>query len=543
MRDFLTQNNFQRISRRLSRRNLLAMAGGTGVLLCCPYVIARTSSEPVWTNGNPFSLGVAAGDPSPNGFVLWTRLAPNPLSQDPSSPGGLTSEDLPVDYEISTDSRLQNIIRRGQAPAEKRYAHSVHVEIKGLKPGRSYWYRFSIGGAASRIGRAATAPTPGSPLDRLKFGFVSCSNYEHGYFSAYRHLAEENPDLVLFLGDYIYENIDHNPNNVRKHSDGVDASTLSTYRNRYAQYRLDPDLQRLHAEAPALITWDHHEVQNDYADHWSETFDDPAVFLRRRAAAYQAFYEHMPLRPTLSRPDGPNMRVYDRFTFGDLATISMIDGRQYRSREACYGPPTHGGGHLVTDANCAERLQESRSMIGAAQERWLYEGLASSKTRWNIIAQDVFMAQWRQKSEDGAVWYWTDNWNGYPENRKRLMQHIQNSRVSNPIILSGDIHSFWTNDLKIDFDDHRSPTIATEFVGTSISSRGVPYERFAKFLPNNPHVRFFESRLRGYVSIELTHPTMTTRFRTVADVRDPNSSISTLRTFMIEDGRPGAVPA
>ena len=543
MRDFLTQNNFQRISRRLSRRNLLAMAGGTGVLLCCPYVIARTSSEPVWTNGNPFSLGVAAGDPSPNGFVLWTRLAPNPLSQDPSSPGGLTSEDLPVDYEISTDSRLQNIIRRGQAPAEKRYAHSVHVEIKGLKPGRSYWYRFSIGGAASRIGRAATAPTLGSPLDRLKFGFVSCSNYEHGYFSAYRHLADENPDLVLFLGDYIYENIDHNPNNVRKHSDGIDASTLSTYRNRYAQYRLDPDLQRLHAEAPALITWDDHEVQNDYANHWSETFDDPAVFLRRRAAAYQAFYEHMPLRPTLSRPDGPNMRVYDRFTFGDLATISMIDGRQYRSREACYGPPNRGGGHLVTDANCAERLQESRSMIGAAQERWLYGGLAYSKTRWNIIAQDVLMAQWRQKSEDGAVWYWTDNWNGYPENRKRLMQHIQNSRVSNPIILSGDIHSFWTNDLKIDFDDHRSPTIATEFVGTSISSRGVPYERFAKFLPNNPHVRFFESRLRGYVSVELTHPTMTTRFRTVADVRDPNSSISTLRTFMIEDGRPGVVPA
>jgi len=393
------------------------------------------------------------------------------------------------------------------------------------------------------MGRAVTTPTPDSPLERLRFGFVSCSNYEHGYFSAYRHLADENPDLVLFLGDYIYENVDFSPSNVRKHSDGIAASTLPTYRNRYTQYRLDPDLQRLHAEVPALITWDDHEVQNDYADQWSETFDDPKAFLRRRAAAYQAFYEHMPLRPSLSRPDGQSMRIYDRFTFGNLAKISMIDGRQYRSREACYKPPNHGGGHRETDEICRERLAEDRSMIGAAQEQWLYDGLASSQARWNIIAQDVLMAQLRQKSQDGSVWYWTDNWNGYPANRKRLMQHIQDSRVSNPIILSGDIHSFWTNDLKIDFDDLRSPTIATEFVGTSISSRGVPYERIAKFLPNNPHVRFFESRLRGYVSVELTHSTMTTRFRTVVDVRDPNSSISTLRTFMIADGRPGVVPA
>ena len=218
----------------------------------------------------------------------------------------------------------------------------------------------------------------------------------------------------MFLGDYIYENIDHNPNNVRKHSDGVEASTLSTYRNRYAQYRLDPDLQRLHAEVPALITWDDHEVQNDYADQWSETFDNPNEFLRRRAAAYQAFYEHMPLRPSLSRPDGPNMRVYDRLTFGNLVKISMIDGRQYRSREACYERPNRGGGHLVTDANCIERLEESRSMIGAAQERWLYQGLASSKTRWNIIAQDVLMAQLRQESADGGAWFWSDSWNGYP---------------------------------------------------------------------------------------------------------------------------------
>lgn len=544
MRVSVTQNNIKNVGRGLSRRKFFLLVGGTAVLSCGPYVTARAwSASPVWADGNPFSLGVAAGDPSPDGFVIWTRLVPNPFSQDPSSPGGMTSGDLSVDYEIATDPTFRNIIRRGRATAEKLYAHSVHVEINGLQPGRSYWYRFMAGDASSRMGRAITAPTPGSALDRFRFGFVSCSNYEHGYFSGYRHLADEHPDLVLFLGDYIYENVDVNPNNVRVHSDGVEASTLDTYRNRYTQYRLDPDLQRLHAEVPALVTWDDHEVQNDYADQWSQTFDDPKSFLKRRAAAYQAFYEHMPLRPSLSRPDGQNMRIYDRFSFGDLAKISMVDGRQYRSREACYKRPNYGGGHLETDDICAERLAETRSMIGEAQERWLYDGLASSRARWNIVAQDVLMAQLRQRSEDGSVWFWTDNWNGYPANRKRLMQHVQNSKVPNPLVLSGDIHSFWTNDLKVDFDDERAPPIATEFVGTSISSRGIPYERFAKFLPDNPHVRFFESRVRGYVSVDLTHRRMTTRFQAVKDVHDPNSSIFTLRAYVVEDGRPGAQPA
>jgi len=271
MRYFCAQSDSNYLRRGMSRRNVLSLAGTTAAVLSCPYVIVRQSrAEAVRMDGNPFSLGIAAGDTSPDGFVLWTRLAPNPLSQDPNAPGGLTSGDLSVDYEIATDSSLRNIVRRGQATAERQYAHSVHVEIRGLQPGRPYWYRFLLGGAESRIGRATTAPSPGSVLDRFTFGFVSCSHYEHGYFSAYRHLADENPDLVLFLGDYIYEVIDRNPANVRTHSDGVEASTLSTYRNRYAQYRLDPDLQRLHAEVPALITWDDHEVQNDYADQWSD---------------------------------------------------------------------------------------------------------------------------------------------------------------------------------------------------------------------------------------------------------------------------------
>src|SRR4029079_12012010 len=191
--------------------------------------------------------------------------------------------------------------------------------------GRSYWYRFIARGAESRIGRAATLPAVGTKLDRLRVGFVSCANYERGHFAAYRHLADEQPDIVLFLGDYIYEYADTRRPVVRRHSDGGEAPDLRTYRNRYAQYRLDADLQRLHAIAPALMTWDDHEVQNDYADQWSMDFQEPSQFLIRRAAAYRAFYEHMPLRAR-SRPDGAHLRLYERYTFGDLAEISLLDG-------------------------------------------------------------------------------------------------------------------------------------------------------------------------------------------------------------------------
>jgi len=197
---------------------------------------------------------------------------------------------------------------------------------------------------------------------------------------------------VLFLGDYIYEGIGHAEDTVRQHSDGVEAKTLAGYRNRYAQYRLDPDLQRLHAEVPSLITWDDHEVQNDYAGKLSQTFDNPAQFLLRRAAAYQAFYEHMPLCPGRSQPTGPNMHLFDRFRFGSLAEFAMVDGRQYRSREACYRPPDKGGGHLETDQSCPERRDLSRSMIGSKQEDWLFDGLSRSSARWNVIAQDVLMS-------------------------------------------------------------------------------------------------------------------------------------------------------
>lgn len=525
-----------------TRRRLLKSATGAGfVLFAAPALLRHAGAQP-WHAGNPFSLGVAAGAPRHDGFVLWTRLAPEPLSPDPETPGGMRGDDVTMAYEIATDSAMHDVVRHGECVAERTFGYSVHLDVRGLEPGRPYWYRFMSGDAASRVGRAATLPAPGAALERLRFGFVSCSNYEHGYFSGYRHLADENPEFVLYLGDYIYEYIERKRPVVRRHSDGIEAATLPTYRNRYAQYRLDPDLQRLHAEVPALVTWDDHEVQNDYADKWSEFFDDPELFLLRRAAAYQAFYEHMPVRPILSRPDGPRMRVYDRFSFGELIEISMVDGRQYRSREACYGPPNKGGTHLETNASCPERLDAGRTMLGFAQEAWLNSGLAHSKAQWNLIAQDVLMAQYRLK-EDNADAFSTDDWDGYPANRTRLLKRIRDTRVANPVVVGGDAHCFFANDLRPDFNDPNSPVVATEFVGTSISAVGPPYEMIAPALPDNPHVHFFESRRRGYVCVDLEPTHMQLRMRVVSDAADPKAAIATLRTFAVEGGRPGVVAA
>jgi alkaline phosphatase D len=525
-----------------TRRRLLRSAAGAGLAIVAAPALLRYAAAQSWRAGDPFSLGVASGAPRADGFVLWTRLAPEPLSVNPETPGGMRGGDVTVAYEIATDPAMRDVVRRGEVAAEQVFAYSVHLDVRGLQPSRPYWYRFMSGDASSRIGRAATLPAPGAALDRLRFGFVSCSNYEHGYFSGYRHLADENPEFVLYLGDYIYETIEERRPIVRRHSDGIEAATLPTYRNRYAQYRLDQDLQRLHAEAPALVTWDDHEVQNDYADKWSEHFDDPELFLVRRAAAYRAFYEHMPVRPILSQPNGPIMRVYDRFTFGDLIEISMLDGRQYRSREACYAPPNKGGMHLETDASCPERREAGRSMMGFGQEAWLYAGLAHSKAQWNLIGQDVLMAQYHVKQSD-AFAFSTDDWDGYPANRARLLKRIQDTHVSNPVVVGGDIHSFFANDLKLDFDDPGSPVVATEFVGTSISSYGPPYDVIAQALPDNPHVHFFESRQRGYVCVDLERAQMQARMRIVSDVKDPKADISTLRTFAVEGGRPGVVAA
>jgi alkaline phosphatase D len=516
-----------------SRRSVLTGIGASATLLAAPAIVRGAPR----LRDNPFTLGVASGAPAPDGFVLWTML------QGEFEKSGAS---VPVTYEIASDDSMRRVVRRGTARAGHEFGYSVHQQVRGLKPGRPYWYRFRFGGEVSAIGRAMTLPPRGT--DSLRFAFFSCSHYEYGYFSAYRHAAAENPDFGIFLGDYIYEYADKKRPTVRTHSGGKACETLDEYRARYAQYRLDPDLQALHAAVPALVTWDDHEVQNDYASRFGQDFQDPQAFLLRRAAAYQAFYEFMPVKPVFSKPHGPDMRLYDRYDFGDLLRVDLIDGRQYRSREACYGDPAKkqgdgGGGHQETPARCPELMDATRSMIGMTQEAWLFDGLARSKAHWNVIANDVLMARLHQKNPAGEDAYGTDGWDGYPPSRTRLMQHIADAKPSNPVVITGDIYSFWANDLKVDFDDPASPTIASELVGTSITSYGPPYDLFSKFLPDNPHVKYFDSRKRGYVSVDLDAKLMTTRMQALSDVTDPQASVSTLKTFAVESGRPGAAEA
>lgn len=511
---------------------------GTGLLLA-PWVSVLAATGRSWASGDPFSLGVASGDPAADGFVLWTRLAPEPLSPDPSAPGGMRGASVPVRYEIASDPQMRSVLRSGTVSAEAGLAYSVHVEVHGLLPDRHYWYRFASGDATSAIGHAITLPAVASRVQRLRLGFVSCANYEHGYFAAYRHLSAEQPDLVLFLGDYLYEYVDRRGNTVRTHSGGTAARTLPGYRNRYAQYRLDADLQRLHGQSTALITWDDHEVQNNYADAWSQDFVDPRLFLKRRAAAYQAFYEHMPVRPSRGLPDGPALRIFERYRFGDLAEIALIDGRQYRSAPACQTPANKGNWRFESNRSCPERLIEARSMLGARQEAWLLDGLKESRARWNLIAQDVQMAQTRKIMPEGENGFRSDSWDGYPAARSRLLHHLDRYRVSNPVVLSGDIHACCASDLTLDFDRPDSRVVATEFVGTSISSHGPGQHVSRALLAHNPHLRFHDGRQRGYTTVDITPRQMTTRYRVISDARDPQASVSTLKTLVVESGRPG----
>lgn len=516
-----------------SRRQVLAWSGAA----TASFAISRFARAQ-GGRGTPFTLGVASGAPSPDGFVLWTRVAPEPLAADG---GGGLSEPVSVLWEVASDEAMRGIIRSGTVDADRRWAHSLHVEVAGLAPGRPYWYRFTALSAQSPIGRTRTAPAPGDLLARLRFAFASCANYELGYFSAYRHMAEDELDLVLFLGDYIYEYTIpalQLHRTVRQH-DGPTAMDLAGYRNRHALYRTDPDLQALHASAPSLMTWDDHEVENDYANEWSQDMQVSAdAFLRRRAAAYQAYYEHMPLRAH-AMPHAGAMRIHDRIRFGNLATFTVLDGRQYRTRQPCEVPPSRRG-HVAPDS-CTERTKQNRSLLGFEQERWLFDGFKSADTAWNVLAQNQLVAQLRQKSATGVTGHWTDGWDGYPACRQRVLDAMAATRLANPVFIGGDIHSFWATDLKADFNNPASPAVATEFVGTSITSDGPPYGRFLEMLTENPHVRFFDSRHRGYVSVDLTAARMETRFQVISNRRDRGASVSTFKRFAVEHGRAGAI--
>ena len=474
----------------------------------------------------PFTLGVASGYPTPGGISLWTRLMDIP---DPVP--------VPVRWEIAADDAMRRVIVSGEQSADPAWAHALHVDVHGLEPERWYWYRFSAGDAQSPVGRTRTAPLAASAPARLRFAFASCQQYGQGYFGAYRHIIAGEPDLVFFLGDYIYES-SWGKELVRSHG-APEAYTLDEYRARYALYKSDPDLQAAHAACPWVVTWDDHEVDNDYADDRPEDGMGREEFLRRRAAAYRAYFEHMPL-PQAMRPDGPRMRIYTHLDWGTLARFCVLDDRQYRSWHACPRPGRRGGSNTVDVSECTRIASPGRSILGRAQERWLDGRLATSRVQWNVLAQQTRMAQMDELPGPGRR-AWTDSWDGYPAARQRLLDSLAARKTQNPVVIGGDIHAFNVCQLKADFDDPHSAVVASEFVGTSITSQGWPQERINEYLPDNPHVLYADSRYRGYVRVELTEKRWLADLRAMQTVQQRDATCSTLASFVVQDGKAGPV--
>ncbi|WP_206184671.1 alkaline phosphatase D family protein [Thermoactinospora rubra] len=434
---------------------------------------------------NPFTLGVASGEPFPDSLIIWTRLAPSPLHLDPARPGGLPDRPVEVRWQVAEDERFARIVRAGATQAQHRWAFSVHVRVDGLRPGTDYFYRFRSGGHLSPAGRTRTAPDPRSTAP-VRFALANCQRFEHGHYTAHRHLAAERPDIVFFVGDYVYES--------RQAADPVrtlpltgEADTLHEYRLRYARYKLDRDLQAAHAAAPWVPTWDDHEVADNYTGASS--------FFARRARAYRAYYEHLPLRV---RPEGHSLQMFRRRTYGTIADFLVLDSRQYRVPGV--------------------------SMLGQAQEDWLLARLRASPVRWKVLVQPLFFAR-RLIPGSGLR---PDAWDGFPEQRRRVLD----VRAPGLVVLSGDVHNTWACDLKADFLDPGSPIVGSEFVTTAVSSRPPATDADA-VLRANPHIRFFDGR-RGYASGTASATEFRLAFRAVDFVDRPGAPVRTVAEFVTE---------
>jgi alkaline phosphatase D len=464
-----------------TRRSVLK---GAVVLAALPLAGFTSERRLGPMRADPFTLGVASGEPAPDGVVIWTRLAPRPLADD--GLGGMPARAVDVEWEVAADDRFTRIEQRGIATAVPDAAHSVHVELAGLRPGREYFYRFRADGYISPAGRTRTAPQPDS-LAPLTMCVASCANYEQGWFTAYRRLADEHPDLVVHLGDYQYEyGAGKQSGAVREHV-GPETVTLANHRQRYAQYKTDPDLQAAHAAAPWLAVFDDHEVANNWA---GEVPDNPEpAFLDRRAAALQAYYENMPLR-SASVPRGIDMQLYRRVHWGALATFHMLDTRQYRTHQPC-------GDEFRSD--CLERLNPAASLTGAGQERWLLNGFQESRSQWDLLGQQVFFSQVELTPGPGRGFN-PDAWDGYPVSRDRIVAGRANSPVRNAVVLTGDVHS-------------------------------------RAILPENPHIRYFNGR-RGYVRARITAEDMRADFRVLPYVSHPGAPVRTAASFVVPDRDP-----
>jgi alkaline phosphatase D len=523
----------------VSRRGFVGGAGAAAVLLGTGAIAgdataARSTAARAAARDYPFRLGVASGDPRPDSVVLWTRLATDPLAADGA--GGMPSRPVGVQYEVAEDERFRRVVRRGAVTATPALGHSVHPEVGGLRPGRDYWYRFRVGGQVSPVGRTRTAPAYGAALSSLSFAFASCARWDQGYYTAYRHLADEDVDLVVHLGDYLYEYGINATGGARNQPVGEqlrgETTDLARYRLQYGLYKSDPDLMAAHAAHPFVVTPDDHEVENNWADEVPEASSQSQgpLWMPRRTAAFQAYYENLPFRAG-SIPSGPDMQIYRRLPYADLVDFHVLDTRQYRDDQP-YGDGSHAPGPESTDP--------STTMTGREQETWLLDNLGSSQARWQVLANQAPMAETDQDPTDGKLLF-MDPWDGYVANRRRILDGSVERGVDNLVVITGDRHQNYASDVLLDFDDPASRVVGSEFVGTSITSGGDGADMTPSgetLLAANPHLKFFNSQ-RGYVRCRVTPQEWQSDFRVVPYVTQPGAPVSTRATYAIEAGRPG----
>ena len=502
-----------------------------GALVAGLGPVRRAAAAPTFIN-DPFQLGVASGDPNTEGFVIWTRLAPDPYDRK-----ALPDEAIPVGWEVAEDAKFRKIAAKGMVYARPELAHSVHVDLRGLAPHREYYYRFNAGAAQSPIGRGMTWTAPLSPADKLRFAFASCQHYEQGYFTAYRDMIAQDPSLIIHLGDYIY---DVSYGRTVRHHPIADARTLDDYRQIHAIYKLDPDLAAAHRHCPWLLVWDDHEVDNDYSSVDSEDDTDPAILQARRRAAYQAYYEHMPLRASAAPTSTGNMYMFQRINYGDLAEFNQLDLRQYRSPIVCK-TPTFKAGRVIDMTQCPELTDPARTMLGAQQEFWIDRHLGRTDSRWTVIAQSLMLMGFDQIVGPARGVY-TDNWAGFPAARRKVFDIIKKRGLTNVISIGGDIHSYVIGDAKDVDADQSSATLLSEFVTTSITSESFNTAAFNAMPPENPNIKLIDDRYRGYVLCDIGRDVWRTTLRTVDNVMDRNTGFATLATFAVEQGQPGVKP-
>ncbi|MGI9622709.1 MAG: alkaline phosphatase D family protein [Acidimicrobiales bacterium] len=506
-----------------------------------PTPTTRPTDPPlsVELTNDPFELGVASGDPTPTAVILWTRL----LVADNIA---IPETGLDVRWEVASDDTFAEVLATDVTAAVPSLALSVHADATGLEPDTWYWYRFRVGDRMSPTGRTRTLPDLDSSQQSLRFGFSSCQHWESGYYSAHRHLSEESLDIFFWLGDYIYES---GPTSApleatgqpRVH-DGPEVRDLQGYRDRYALYKSDPDLKQHHASHPWLVTWDDHEVSNNYAGSIGENGQTTDEFLQLRAAAYRAWYEHMPVR--LEPPTGPDFPIHRQFAWGDLAEIFVLDGRQYRDDQPTDGatvqvPGTQGQTLPLRELGPTS-LDPNHQFLGRDQQAWMTDGVVNSDRTWKLLAQQVLMQGLSVPLGDGPVTI-TDTWDGYFANRHLILTEMDEAGVENLVVLSGDLHSAIVGDLRANPYAYDTRVVGTELMASAISSAfptgGGDLTTLISLF--NPQIKHFDTN-NGYTVCDLTPERCTAMLRVVTDVADPSAEVETAVTFVIDNGVPGA---